>query len=264
MHIGNPAGFPEGDVVSADEIDVNVAIGPLLHRVVHVNSVNLVHPKVSLLTDAGGKDNYTFTPDAPAQAAPDASSSSVSLDQIDAISLTNAEVLVGSVARGAIVPTADTKGINLTLHNFAITPMRVHDWQAESQLSGVTLTLEGFSEPVSFQSGQVTLAGGKMDAQFVADLVKASDMKGTLSIPDVEHPQVNFELSASQLDIDKLIAVAGGNTPAGAPAAGSPGRQSICSQGFRCGRACCAGENGRARFRARRTAGDKGTSTSKK
>ena len=48
-----------------------------------------------------------------------------------------------------------------------------------------------------------------MDAQFVADLAKASDIKGTLSVPDFEHPQVNFEMSASQLDIDKLIAVAG-------------------------------------------------------
>lgn len=57
-----------------------------------------------------------------------------------------------------------------------------------------------------------------MDAQFVADLAKASDMKGTLSIADIEHPQVNFELSASELDIDKLIAVAGGSTNAPAPA----------------------------------------------
>jgi uncharacterized protein involved in outer membrane biogenesis len=227
LHIGNPAGFPEGDVVSADEIDVNVALGPLMNRVVHVNSVNLVHPKVSLLTDAGGKDNYTFTSSAPASAAPAASSSSVSLDQIDAISLTNAEVLVGTVSRGAIVPSVNTRGINITLHNFAITPMRVHDWQAESQLTGVTLAMEGFSEPVVFQSGKVTLGGGKMDAQFVADLVKASDVKGTLSVADIEHPQVNFELSASQLDIDKLIAVAGGNSPApAAPAAKAPAAKS--------------------------------------
>jgi AsmA protein len=228
LHIGNPSGFPEGDVVSADEIRVNVALGPLLHRVIHVNSVDLVHPKVSLLTDSSGKDNYTFVPAASAQNVPSApapsnpdGSSGVSLDQIDSISLSNAEVLVGSVARGAIVPTADTKGINITLHNFAITPMRVHDWQAESQLSGVTLTLEGFSEPVTFQSGQVTLSGGKMYAQFVADLAKASDVKGTLSVPDVEHPQVDFELSASQLDIDKLIAVAGGGTTS-APGADPP------------------------------------------
>src|SRR6266481_4217004 len=38
LHIGSPPGFPAGDVVSADAIRGNVAIGPLLHSVVHLNS----------------------------------------------------------------------------------------------------------------------------------------------------------------------------------------------------------------------------------
>ncbi len=214
LHIGNPEGFPQGDLLSADEIRVNVALGPLLHSVVHVNSVDLVHTKLSLVTNAEGKDNYTFTSAPPAQKAPapTSESSSVSLDQIDSINLSNAEVMVAAVVKGAIQSSADVKGINVALHNFAVSPMKVHDWQAESKLTGVTLTLEGWSAPVAFESGQVTLAGGKMDAQFVADLAKASDIKGTLSIADVEKPQVTFEMSASQLDIDKLIAAAGGQT----------------------------------------------------
>jgi AsmA protein len=213
LHIGNPRGFPEGDVLSADEIRVNVALGPLLHRTIHVNSVDLVRPKLSLITDSSnGKDNYTFTSAAAPEKPTAAASSSASLDEIESVNLANAEVMVGALVRGAILSSADTKGINITLHNFVVTPMRVHDWQAESQLSGVTLALEGWSAPVAFQSGNVTLSGGKMDAQFVADLAKAADIKGTLSIPDVEHPQVNFEMSASQLDIDKLIAVAGGGS----------------------------------------------------
>jgi uncharacterized protein involved in outer membrane biogenesis len=192
---------------------VNVALGPLLHRTIHVNSVDLVRPKLSLITDSSnGKDNYTFTSAAAPEKPTAAASSSASLDEIESVNLANAEVMVGALVRGAILSSADTKGINITLHNFVVTPMRVHDWQAESQLSGVTLALEGWSAPVAFQSGNVTLSGGKMDAQFVADLAKAADIKGTLSIPDVEHPQVNFEMSASQLDIDKLIAVAGGGS----------------------------------------------------
>lgn len=227
LHIGNPQGFPQGDVLSADQIRVNVAIGPLLHSIIHVNSIDLVHPKLSLVTAANGKDNYTFTPapsanKAPA-AAPSSGSSGVSLDQIGSINLSNAEVLVGAVVRGAVQPSADTKGINITLRNFAISPMRVRDWQAHSNLSGVTLALEGWSEPVAFKSGEVTLSGGKMDAQFVADLAKASDVNGTLSIPDVTDPQVDFELSASQMDIDKLIAVAGGgSTTSSTPASAKP------------------------------------------
>ena len=142
----------------------------------------------------------------------------MTLDQIDSINLTGAEIVVGSVIKGAAAPLADTKGINITLHNFAISPMRMHDWQAESNLSSVTLALSGWKDPIAFHTGQFTLSGGKLDAQFVADLATAADIKGTVNVPDFEHPQVNFEMSSSQLDIDKLIDVAGGG-PSG-PGAG--------------------------------------------
>ena len=211
LHIGNPPGFPSGDLVGADEIGVNVALAPLLHGVIHVNSVDLVRPKVVLLTDSSGKNNYTFESSDPAAAPANAtnSSSSITLDQIDSINLTGAEIVVGNVIKGEAAPLADTKGINITLHNFAVNPMRMHDWKAESNLSSVTLALSGWKDPIAFHTGQFTLSGGKLDAQFVADLATAADIKGTVNVPDFEHPQVNFEMSSSQLDIDKLIDVAG-------------------------------------------------------
>src|SRR5258708_23942101 len=214
LRIGNPPSFPTGDLVGADEIRVNVALAPLLHGIIHVNSVDLVRPKLTILTNNSGQNNYTFEAPDSAQKAPTPaksgdSSSSITLDQIDSINLTGAEIVVGSVIRGAAAPLADTKGISITLHNFAVSPMRMHDWQAESNLSSVTLSLSGWKDPIAFHSGKFTLSGGKLDAQFVADLATAADIKGTLNVPDFEHPQVNFEMSSSQLDIDKLIEVAG-------------------------------------------------------
>jgi hypothetical protein len=219
LHVGNPPGFPVGDVVGAAEIRVNVALAPLLHGTIHVNSVDLVRPTLTLLTDSSGKNNYTFA--ASDSSASAKSGDSMTLDQIDSINLTGAEIAVGSVIRGAAAPLADTKGINVTLHNFAISPMRMHDWQAESNLSSVTLALSGWKDPIAFHTGQFTLSGGKLDAQFVADLATAADIKGTLNVPDFEHPQVNFEMSSSQLDIDKLIAVAGSG-PSGPGGAAEP------------------------------------------
>src|SRR5579871_3127826 len=94
LHVGNPRGFPAGDLVSADEIRVNVALAPLLHGVVHVNSVDLVRPKLTVLSDASGKNNYTFESSEPAPPkSSDSSSSSVSLDQIDSINLSGAEIV---------------------------------------------------------------------------------------------------------------------------------------------------------------------------
>jgi hypothetical protein len=209
LHIGNPPGFPTGDLVGADEIRVNVALAPLLHGTIHVNSVDLVRPKLILLTESSGKNNYTFASSDSAPPKSGESSSSMTLDQIDSINLTGAEIVVGSVIKGAVAPLADTKGINIKLHNFAVSPMRMHDWQAESNLSSVTLALSGWKDPIAFHTGQFTLSGGKLDAQFVADLATAADIKGTVNVPDFEHPVVNFEMSASQLDVDKLIDVAG-------------------------------------------------------
>src|SRR5580704_1768603 len=82
LHVGNPPGFPEGDVLSADEIRVNVALGPLLGRTIHVNSVDLVRPKLSLVTDSSGKDNYTFTSSTQSSAKSN-EPSSVALDEIE-------------------------------------------------------------------------------------------------------------------------------------------------------------------------------------
>src|SRR5579864_1955813 len=211
LHIGNPTGFPTGDLLGADEIGVNVALAPLLHGTIHVNSVDIVRPKLTFLSESSGKNNYTFTATDPSgpPAKSAESSSSMTLDQIDSINLTGAEIVVGNVIKGAAAPLADTKGINITLHNFAVSPMRMHDWQAESNLSSVTLALSGWKDPIAFHTGKFTLSGGKLDAQFVADLATAADIKGTVNVPDFEHPQVNFEMSSSQLDVDKLIAVAG-------------------------------------------------------
>jgi uncharacterized protein involved in outer membrane biogenesis len=243
LHIGNPQGFPAGDLVSAEAIRANLAIGPLLHSTIHLNSLELVRPKLTLVTDSSGKNNYTFTSSPPAQKSSpnggastksDEASSGVKLDEIDAILLSNAEVLLESVVRGKLEPSADAKGISVAMHNFVISPMNVHEWQADAKLSGVTLALGGWSAPIAFRSGQLQLASGKLDAQFVADLAKASDIKGTLSVPDVEHAQVNFEMSASVLDIDKLMAAAGGGSsgPSAAPADPPPsGRSELVARG---------------------------------
>src|ERR1700692_16874 len=103
LHIGSPSGCPAGDVVSADAIRGNVAIGPLMHSVVHLNSLELVHPKLTLVSDNNGKNNYTFTSSAPAQKTPanaqNSASSGISLDQIDSILLSNAEVSMQTIVR---------------------------------------------------------------------------------------------------------------------------------------------------------------------
>src|ERR1700737_3795460 len=70
LHIGSPQGFPAGALVAAEAIRGSLALGPLLHGTVHINSLDLVRPKLTLVTDSNGKNNYTFTSSAPPQETP--------------------------------------------------------------------------------------------------------------------------------------------------------------------------------------------------
>jgi hypothetical protein len=231
FHVGNPKEFPAGDLISADSIRTSLAIAPLLHGEIHVKSFELVHPKLTLLTDDQGRNNYTFsststTPSAAAEKT-GSPSSSMALDQIDNIILSKIEVTMGGVSKGTIVPSVTASGINITLHHFVVNPMTIRAWSAETNLTGVSLALGGWSAPIVFQSGQLMLSAGKLDAQFVAELAKAAEIRGTFSVPDVEKPQVNFEISSTKMDVDALIAGVGGSSTSTStsapPAKGPPG-----------------------------------------
>lgn len=236
FRLGNPKGFAAGEFMTADAIRGNLTVWPLIHGNIHLSSLELVRPRLFLVTDERGRDNYTFsspsaqeTPAAPAlqpvaasMAEPSAASSSFQLDAIETIELSGLEVILGNVERGKVVSSADAKNINVTLHNLSVSPMRIHDWVADSDLSGITLALEGWSQPIAFRSGHIALQNGKLESQFAASLAKASEIKGTLHVDDVEHAQVKFDMTSPQLDLDVLLAAAGGaaSSPAAKPAAG--------------------------------------------
>ena len=118
LHIGSPPGFPAGDVVSADAIRGNVAISPLMHSTVHLNSLELVHPKLTLVSDNNGKISYMFTSTTAAKNPPSnvqtgakggEASSGMSLDEIDSILLTDAEVSMETIVKGKVEPSANVK-----------------------------------------------------------------------------------------------------------------------------------------------------------
>src|SRR5689334_5204736 len=50
FHLGNPQGFPAGDLVTAEEIRGNLAVAPLLHGTIHLNSLDLVGTKLNLVS----------------------------------------------------------------------------------------------------------------------------------------------------------------------------------------------------------------------
>ena len=178
--MANPPGFAQGEFVSAREIRGALAFWPLvLRRELRVTSLELIQPKLMLLEDDRGRDNYTFSsrrPPAAAQSAPGstAASGGVAL-LVDQVTLSEAGVFYGTIdRRGRTSPTVNVTGLDVELRQLALQPLRVRQWQADASLGGVQLTLAGWNAPVSFDSGSVTLLEGKLESSFTVQFGRAA------------------------------------------------------------------------------------------
>jgi len=98
----------------------NVAIGPLLHSVAHLNSLELVHPKLTLVSDNNGKEQITHllrplrhkkTPGTGEEARRPQECSSIK--SILSCSLTPKVAMAKQLCAERPEPSADVKGINV-------------------------------------------------------------------------------------------------------------------------------------------------------
>jgi uncharacterized protein involved in outer membrane biogenesis len=235
FRMANPPDFAQGDTISAREIRGVLEFWPLvLRREVRVTSLELVQPKLMLLEDSRGRDNYTFSSSAPASSPRDVSkegdapSGSVAL-RIDQVTLADAGVFYGTLdRRGRPSATVDVAGLNMELRQLALQPLRIREWEADARLGGTKLTLAGWNSPLNFDSGNFTLREGKLDSDFTVQLGEAARINGTLNVADMENPVPQFELKTGELNVDALLAGVseqpaagrggGGNAP-GAPSA---------------------------------------------
>ena len=230
FQMANPSGFAQGDIISAREIRGALAFWPLvLRRELRVISLELIQPKLMLLEDGRGRDNYTFPSrrPAPAAASPEgapsegASSQSVAL-RVDQVTMSDAAVFYGSVdRRGRPAATVNVTGLTFELRQLALQPLRVREWQADARLGGVQLTLAGWNAPVSFDSGSVTLRDGKLDSSFTVQFGQAARVQGALNVPNVESAVPQFDLKTDELDLRALLAGLSSGPPAAPGAAAS-------------------------------------------
>jgi AsmA protein len=212
FQLSNPSDFASGNLLSMDQVQAGVSLLPLLHGDIHVTSVTLVRPKLDLLQDENGKTNYTFPAPADARAAgahPATSSSSFSLDSIDSISLDECEISLEQIpSRGAKPFTVvAAHKVTVTLSNIILGGTDpVKQWHADANLKGVSVDVGALAMPAVFDSGDVKLAAGALNATFQVSAGKVASVKGTLHVPDVTNAVTTFELSTPLLDADALLA----------------------------------------------------------
>jgi len=138
-------------------------------------------------------------------------------------------VVVGRAGRRRKpVNTLRATELNATLTNVAISPLNVKQWKSVMSLHGVKLELEGWKEPFEFRSGELKLEQSKLSAEFRGRMGQAAEVEGNLTLADVERGVPVFELRASQLDVDQLLAARSESTPS-APRV--PRKSELAAQG---------------------------------
>ncbi|HXN24450.1 MAG TPA: AsmA family protein [Candidatus Dormibacteraeota bacterium] len=218
--LGNPAGFPEGDFLTIEKMQVNASWGSALGNV-HVNSVELVRPKVALLSDGHGRTNYDFVGhggknvdttigadgNGPgARSAASRASSSFTLEQVDRILLKDGAVSLGEFrGRTEAAPSARITGLNLKVGNLSLGPNAMKQLNGDVDLTGLKAQIAELGSPLEFKSGHLKLENGAARGEFLARLGKAAEVKGTLQIADLLKPVTEFELSTGQLNVDDLV-----------------------------------------------------------
>jgi uncharacterized protein involved in outer membrane biogenesis len=228
--LGNPAGFGEGNFLTAESIRGSLALGPLLRREFQLTSVEIVAPHLYLLEDDRGRVNYELeAPKKPGQKKSAPGPTVV----IDSIQVTGAKLTMARVtgSKKKIVPVLRAKDLSVTLEDVALDAKRLKEWKADMGLRGVTLELAGFKPPVEFRSGSLELRNGAIDSKFELRAGEIARADGTLKVKDVEKGMVTFDLKTPLLDMDQFTAASVKSEKAPATGGGGGRKGDLLAQG---------------------------------
>jgi uncharacterized protein involved in outer membrane biogenesis len=239
VKLSNPPNFPKGDLISVETLKGNLAWGPLSRRQVQVTSIELIKPKLTLLSDAAGQTNYDFSshggaPNRSGARGKTTEGSSFSLQEIERVSLTDAEIALGNVIRGRVAPGTSIKGLSAEVRHLTADSAMMKHLEGEADLGGSRIETSALAVPVEVNSGKLKIEQGRATGDFRAQLGKDLEVKGTLKVADLENPVVEFDLSTGQLDLAALGEVFGGPGRSGddppAPAA-ARGKSDLVAKG---------------------------------
>jgi AsmA protein len=221
--IANPPGFAPGNVVSVEQVTCGLELIPLFSKQFKLTYVDIESPKLSLLEDAAGRTNYDFSkPKSRGKGKPATDARGFEVADIPAITLSNAEVMVGRVSgrSGKVEKIVRATGLNVQLDTVALDVKRLKDWKAGADLADVVLEIGALQEPLKFLSGSVTLGNAALKSEFEAELGSALRARGTLLVPDVENAKPVFTLATALFDLDKVLAKTATGSPSSPSSAG--------------------------------------------
>ncbi len=226
FRVKNPSGFPEGDTLLIESINIGVALGSLLGDNIEVTSVGLDGVELNLLSNEQGRTNYDFSPPARGgnPSPKESAGSALPISKIDSVTVRDVTVTSGSFysRQKRVIPGWTLTGLDLDVRGLdpaASDPLR--SIETTLDLSSVEISSPSLKQPLRFDDGEITVANGGANGAFTAALGKLR-ADGTLKVADLAKPVADFTLKMNELNTNDLAALAGGAAQAG-PASGGGG-----------------------------------------
>ncbi len=222
VHLKNPPGFPAGDALAADAIDLVVGRRALLERQLVIADIVPTGVRINVLRDAAGHTN--FSPAAPA-AAPGArpktgAAPALTLEPIPAISVSNGEITFADApGRTASSPSFALTHVGATIGAIDPHVQWTKHLDIRLALRGARLTTSLLAQPLAFESGDAGYANGRIRAAFAGTLGDVH-LSGDAAIA-FEPFNVRFALRSPAVDLATLPRLLHGGTTPGAASSSS-------------------------------------------
>ncbi len=233
LRVKNPRGFPEGNTLAVERIDLGVPLGPLLRRQVQVESLSLRGVTLNLLEDQRGRSNTDLSKvqraAAQEKAAPE-EKPLFSLSRVDAVELRDLSFATGTYSRQRkrVQPSYAIAGVNIVLRGLDLRDAQWKEkFETEIELGGVEISVPSLRQPLRFTDGHVNVKGRAVEGHFTLAL-GGLRARGKMKMANWEKPRVDFTLAMKKLDVAELaeLAAAPEEAPKAQRSAGRPGRRS--------------------------------------
>lgn len=222
VHLQNPPGFPAGDALDADTVDLVVDARALLSRRLDVTQIVPSGVQIHVLRNAAGRTN--FSPAAPAVApgerpAVAKAAPALTFERIAAVTVKPVAITFADApGRGAPAPSFALTGASGTIG--AIDP-QARDWaknlDIQLELHGAQLTTSLLAEPVAFQSGELGYASGNIRGTFAATLGDVQ-LSGDAAVASLDPFAIRFAVRSPAVDLAALPKLLRGGASAPPPA----------------------------------------------
>jgi uncharacterized protein involved in outer membrane biogenesis len=220
--VKNPRGFPDGNTVGVERVDVGLAFGPLLQRQVEVTSITIQKPQLNLLSNEAGASNLDSLLQPPRRAPAGKQSEAeeappVTLTHIGKVAVRDAAVSSGRFWQGSkkVYPAWTITGISADVSGIDLTePQWLKKLAAQVDLTPIEVSSPSLKEPLRFRDGLIAVKDGAADGKFEVAVGKLR-AHGTVKVANLERPVADFTLRASEINTAELAGVAGGGAKGG-------------------------------------------------